>query len=195
MPDTKDRDRIFVFTGPDGSGRKSVAEAVGLTFGMVEVLSYTTRQPRSGEVNGITYHFITADAYSEMERRGEFLETVVIDGNSYGLKGSEVDESLAAHGCVYLILNREGATRIKNIYGAKVVRVFLFADRTTVQERQRALGLGEDVITRRMSHYDEAMGYRAECEHTFENIDLADTVSRITEILEGYLQRGLVDKD
>jgi guanylate kinase len=184
-----------VFTGPDGSGRKSVAEAVGQTFGMEKVISFVTRSPRPGEVNGQDYHLIRHEAYREMEQQGEFLESVEISGNHYGIRSMDVEENLYQNGCVYLILNHEGANILNKIYGDKVIRLFLYADRRTVEERERKLGLTEDVIAAHLSHYDLEMSYRGSCEHAFENYDLGQTTYEITNKLESYLQRDLVDKD
>lgn len=195
MYELKDRDKIIVFTGPDGSGRKSVAEAVGQTFGMDKVISFVTRLPRPGEVNGQDYHFITQEAYREMEQQGEFLESVEISGNLYGIRSRDVDSNLHLNGCVYLILNHEGADILKRIYGNKVIRLFLYADRRTIEARQRNLGLHEDVIVRHLNTYDLEMEYRNSCEHAFENYDLGQTTYEITNALETYLQRDLVDKD
>jgi guanylate kinase len=195
MSELKDRDKIIVFTGPDGSGRKSVAEAVGQTFGMEKVISFVTRSPRPGEVNGQDYHFISYEAYRELERKGEFLESVEIAGNLYGIRTRDVEDNLHFNGCVYLILNHEGANILKNIYGDKVIRMFLYADRRTVEERERKLGLAEDVIATHLSHYDLEMGYRSFCEHAIENYDLGQTTYEITNKLETYLQRDLIDKD
>lgn len=195
MYEYHDQETIIVYTGPDGSGRKSVAEAVGQTFGMAKVVSYVTRPPRPGEVNGQDYHFVTRETYEEMEAQGEFLESVAIDGQHYGIRGLDVEEHLDAKGCVYLILNREGADILKKVYGDKVVRLFLYADRRTVEERQRLLGLDPGTIAARLSHYDDEMNYRSSCEHAFENYDLGQTTYEITNALEAYLQRNLVDKD
>lgn len=195
MYEHKGPDRIFVYTGPDGSGRKSVAEAVGHTFGINKVLSYVTRKPRPGEVDGQDYHFITKETYREMEAQHEFIESVEIDGNFYGIRRVDVEQELQEHGCVYLILNREGAQLMKDIYGDTVVRLFIYADRETVEARQRKMGLDPEVVAAHLRRYDEEMEYRLSCEHAFGNYDLADTVSRITETLETYLQRGLVEKD
>jgi guanylate kinase len=195
MYELKDRDKIIVFTGPDGSGRKSVAEAVGQTFGMEKVISFVTRMPRPGEVNGQDYHFVSHEDYREMEQQGEFLESVEIAGNLYGIRSQDVESNLHLNGCVYLILNHEGADILTKIYGNKVVRLFLYADRRTVEERQRKLGLAEEVIGRNMNNFDLEMGYRNSCEHAFENYDLAQTTYEITNTLETYLQRDLVDKD
>ncbi|WP_276354591.1 guanylate kinase [Cohnella caldifontis] len=195
MQEHSGQGRIFVFTGPDGSGRKSVAEAVGHTFGMNMVVSYVTRAPRPGEVDGRDYRFVAAEVYEKMEGEGQFLESVRIDGHRYGIRRADVDGQLRDHGCAYLVLNREGAERIKSVYGDAAVRLFLYADRRTLEDRHRELGLDPDVVAARMRRYDEEMAYRFACEHSYGNYDLADTVSRITETLEGYLQRGLVDKD
>jgi guanylate kinase len=195
MYELKDRDKIIVFTGPDGSGRKSVAEAVGQTFGMEKVISFVTRSPRPGEVNGQDYHFISHEAYRELERQGEFLESVEIAGNLYGIRTRDVEDNLHQNGCVYLILNHEGANILKNRYGDKVIRMFLYADRRTVEERERKLGLAEDVIATHLSHYDLEMSYRSSCEHAIENYDLGQTTYEITNKLETYFQRDLVDKD
>ncbi|OXS58242.1 guanylate kinase [Cohnella sp. CIP 111063] len=189
------RNRIFVFTGPDGSGRKSVAEAVGQTFGMEKIVSYATRPPRPGEVNGQDYVFVNHDEYRELEQRGEFLESVEIDGQLYGIRSADIESKLDQHDSVYLILNHEGASILKHIYGDKAVRLFLYVDRRTAEDRQRNLGLPEEVIAKHLGHYERELGYRASCEHAFENYDLAQTTYEITNTLETYLQRDLVDKD
>lgn len=195
MYELRDRDLIIVFTGPDGSGRKSVAEAVSLTFGMAKVISFVTRAPRPGDVDGQDYHFITHELYKQMEQQGEFLESVEIDGELYGIRIRDVEEGLNKYGCIYTILNRDGAEILKNIYGEKVIRFFIYADRRTVEKRERKQGLDEAVIQSHLSHYDHDMAYRSSCEHSVENFDLGQATYEISNTLETYLKRGLVDKD
>ncbi|XEC95466.1 guanylate kinase [Paenibacillus tarimensis] len=195
MYELKDRELIFVFTGPDGSGRKTVADSVGTTLGIRKVLSYATRNPRPGEVDGQDYHFISRQLYDQMEAQSELLESVTINNNKYGLRERDIEQSFATNGCIYLIMNRDGADILKNMYGGRVVRLFIYADRATVEERQQKRGLSEDVIAAHLSHYDYDMDYMPQCEHAFENYDLAHTVFEITNTLEGYLGRDLVEKD
>ncbi|HZG56372.1 guanylate kinase [Paenibacillus sp.] len=186
---------IFVFTGPDGSGRKTVADAVGLTLGLRKVISYTTRARRPIEEDGQDYHFVTEAAFRESVAAGEFIEHLTIDGNRYGIKEADI-MSLYEKGSVYLILNRHGADILRRQFGDSVVRIFVYADRGTVRSRQVADGLSEPEIERHLSHYDEDMSYGPQCEHTVENInDLGHTIFHVTNILEEYLQRDLVDKD
>ncbi|UVI30795.1 guanylate kinase [Paenibacillus spongiae] len=195
MVELNDRELIFVFTGPDGSGRKTVADSVGTTFGMPKVLSYATRMPRPGEVNGQDYHFITPELYELMDNGGEFIESVALQNNRYGLKGSDIEQSFQKEGCIYLVVNPEGAEILKQMYGDHVIRIFIYADRATVESRERKQGIEEAVIADHLEYYEMAMAYQSSCEHAFENYDLAHTVFDITNTLEHYLQRDLVERD
>lgn len=187
--------RIFVFTGPDGSGRKTVADMVGSTLELEKVLSCTTRSRRPGEQEGQDYQFLCAEQFREADESGAFIESVFIDGHYYGIRHADIERLSAANKHAYLILNTKGASILKAVYGERVVEVFLYADRTSVESRQRERGDAEDVIRKHMSHYDEAMAYMGECAHVFENLDLAHTVFEITNRLESYLDRHLLNLD
>ena len=58
MYQIKEKEKIFIYTGPDGSGRKTLSKMVATTFDMETVLSYTTRPPRHYEQDGVDYHFV-----------------------------------------------------------------------------------------------------------------------------------------
>ncbi|MBP3967264.1 guanylate kinase [Paenibacillus lignilyticus] len=195
MSEQKDRELIFVFTGPDGSGRKTVADSVGTTLGITKVISYATRRPRPGEVNGQDYHFITPELYDQFDADGDFIESVTVNGNRYGLRGKDIAYSLKKGGSIYLILNHEGAHALKDMYGERVVRLFIYADRRTVQERQAQEGIDPDIIKSNLDQYETAIRYQPRCEHAFENYDLAHTVFEISNTLESYLERNLEERD
>ncbi|EXX84545.1 guanylate kinase [Paenibacillus darwinianus] len=195
MYESQDRKLIFVFTGPDGSGRKTVAYTAGQTLGIPKVISYATREPRPGEVNGQDYHFISDALYDQLEEQDEFLESVTIGTHRYGIREYDIEQSIQANGRVYVVLNRDGAEILKGMYGDRVVRICIYADRETVTERQRGIGLPEDVIESHLAHYDYDMAYQAACELAYENYDLAYTVHDLTKTLEGYLNRNLVERD
>ncbi|MDF2959014.1 MAG: guanylate kinase [Paenibacillus sp.] len=196
MYELKEQDVIFIFTGPNGAGRKTVAQMSGDTLGMKQVISYTTRAPRSAEVDGQDYHFVTPEVFAEGQKNNEFIEVIEIDGNRYGVKEKDIADTLKKHGAVYLILNRFGAEAVKKLYDTKAVRIFIYADRQTILKREEQRGDSPELIERYMSHFEEEMAYKDSCEHIFENLDLAHTVFDLTKTLDdNYLHRNLVDKD
>jgi guanylate kinase len=191
----KDRELIFVFTGPHGAGRKTVAEMSGSTLEMKQVISCTTRPKRAAEVEGQDYYFLTPDEFADTEARGEFVELSTINNHFYGIRNNDIQRMFLTSGSIYLILNRFGASTLKKLYGDKVVRIFIYANRDTLEKRMRESGDSEVDIQLYLSHYEEEMAYRDECEHVFENVDLAHTVFDLTKTLDETLGRNLVDLD
>ncbi|MFB5198411.1 guanylate kinase [Neobacillus sp. KR4-4] len=191
----KNKEKLFIYTGPDGSGRKTVAKMVATAFDMETVISYTTRSPRHYEKNGEDYHFINEDTFKKMEDNQEFLECVEIDGIHYGIREEDIVKAFESHNLVYLTLNPEGTEKLKQMYGDRVMRFFIYADRDTVIERQKERQDNDQDIARHMAHYDETMNYKNSCEHAFENYDSPQISFQVSEVIEEFLERGFIVTD
>ncbi|MCM3670462.1 guanylate kinase [Mesobacillus maritimus] len=191
----KEKEKLFIYTGPDGSGRKTIAKMVATAFDMETVLSYTTRPPRHYEQDGEDYHFVTVEQFKLMQENQEFLESVEIDGFHYGIREEDIVKAFESHNLVYLTLNPEGTEKLKNIYGDKVMRFFIYADRETVIRRQKKREDNAETIERHMKHYDEIMTYKNQCEHVFENYDRPQVSFQISEVIEKFLDRDFIVTD
>ncbi|MFC5446952.1 guanylate kinase [Paenibacillus aestuarii] len=191
----KEREMIFVFTGPHGAGRKTVAEMSGSTLGMKQVISYTTRPPKATEVDGQDYHFISPAQFVAAQAANEFIEVSTVNDHLYGIKSSDIEQMFKSSGSIYLILNRSGAQTLKQLYNEHVVQVLIYADKETLAERMRESGDSPEVIASYLSHYEEEIAYRDQCDHVFENVDLAHTVFDLSKTLDQYLNRNLLDLD
>jgi guanylate kinase len=192
MYELKAKQKIFIYTGPDGSGRRTLAKMVATAFDMESVLSYTTRPIKSYEKDGEDYHFVTKETFEKMAKNHEFLEQTQIDDFHYGIREQDIIDAFREHKLVYLTLNQKGADLVKEVYGDKVVRIFVYANRDTVELRQKQRGDDEEAIQSHMNHYEETMQYKDECEHSFENYDLPQVSFQISELIEQYLQRDLI---
>lgn len=195
MYQLKEKERIFVFTGPDGSGRKTVADMVGNTMGLRKVVSYTTRERRPSEVDGQDYHFITREKFLELQNNREFIEVEEVNGNLYGIKGYDIEKMFKHNDFIYVVLNASGARVLKQLFGEKVIRIFIYVDRDVIIERQKLIGASEEVLKAHFNNYDQDMAYKPECRHAFENTDLAHTVFAVSQVLESYLDRQLEERD
>ncbi|WP_071394569.1 guanylate kinase [Bacillus tuaregi] len=195
MYNIKGKEKLFIYTGPDGSGRKTIAKMVATTFDMETVLSYTTRPPRHYEQDGEDYYFINEETFKQMEAKEEFLESVEIDGFHYGIREEDVVKAFENHNLVYLTLNPEGTDKLKQMYGDRVMRFFIYADRDTVLNRLKARNESDEDIIRHMNHYHDIMLYKNSCEHSFENFDLPQVSFQISEVIEKFLDRDIIVTD
>lgn len=174
---------IIVFTGTSGAGRKTIARKVGEALGLRQVVSATTRAPRDPERPDTDYHYISIEQFDRLKREDAFVQTVEIDGRHYGVLRQEMDRALAAGQGISLVLNREGADAVKRLYGDRVIRVFIYVDKTTVRERLESKGARFEQIESYLDHYADEVTYRRQCEYTFENVDLERTAASIIDEL------------
>lgn len=176
---------LFIFTGTSGSGRKTTAKRALKNSPIIHLPSYTDRPPRDKEHPDADYRYLTPERFDILRNLHYFAEEVTIDRFRYGVAGRELNDALREGRSVYLILNREGADRIRSLYGDRVVRIFLYVEKRLVKERLEAKGMPYEIIDRYLSHYTDEVTYRKECEHVIENVDADRTAALIRDIVEG----------
>ena len=116
---------LFVISSPSGGGkgtliRRVLAEGLGLSYSV----SWTTRAPRPGERDGVSYHFVTVDEFERMRAAGGFLEWAVVHGNLYGTARSVVAQELSEGHDIILEIDVQGAAAVRAMM-ASVVGVFI----------------------------------------------------------------------
>jgi guanylate kinase len=104
---------LFVISAPSGAGKTTLCTALRQKPEFVWSVSCTTRPPRSGEINGEDYHFLTRDDFSKRLTAGEFLEHAEVHGNRYGTLKQPVLENLSDGIDVLLDIDTRGASNIR----------------------------------------------------------------------------------
>ena len=88
---------LFIVSAPSGGGKTSLVNALLEAEPELKLklsVSYTTRPPRPGEMNGREYHFVSVPEFERMLKASEFLESAVIYGNRYGTSRKWIAEQL-----------------------------------------------------------------------------------------------------
>src|SRR5512142_1136977 len=86
---------LLVLSAPSGAGKTTLAHRFRATHeDAVFSVSATTRAPRGAERDGVDYHFLSPDRFSELVRAGAFAEWAEVHGQRYGTLRSTVDEAL-----------------------------------------------------------------------------------------------------
>ncbi|MGK0468206.1 guanylate kinase [Clostridium sp.] len=153
----KSRGQLIVISGPSGAGKGTVCKAILEKNNFWISISATTRSPRSTEVDGINYYFITKEKFMEKIAAEDFLEYAEVYGNYYGTPKSEVLKVLDSGRDVILEIDIQGALMVKTSYPKGL---FIFILPPSMEElKNRITNRGsetpESLITRFTSAHKE----------------------------------------
>lgn len=179
------RGLLFVVSAPSGTGKTTVVER------LVQVLqdlslsrSYTSRQMRGGEADGVDYNFITRTRFEEMAAADEFLEWADVFGNLYGTCAADAERDLSAGRDLVLVIDVQGARQVRRRC-AGTVGVFVMPPSFQVLE-QRLRGRSadpEDAIQRRLQTARSEVAAFAEYDYVVVNDELDACVDRLRAIV------------
>ncbi len=165
MMDQSGHGILWILSAPSGAGKTSLARAlVAATSRLRDSVSYTTRLPRPGEVDGVDYHFVSPAVFAGMADSGDFLEHARVHGNDYGTSEQWVKDQLLAGVDCLLEIDWQGARQVRERLPGQAVSIFILPPSLEALEaRLRDRGQDSDaVIHRRLAaardellHYDE----------------------------------------
>ncbi len=164
---------LVVISGPAGSGKGTVNRVLMEQPDYVFSVSATTRAPRPGEVDGVNYHYITAEEFEKRIQADELLEYTKYCGNYYGTLKRETEAVLESGKNLILEIEVEGAMNVKRLCPDSAVLIMLLPPSYAVQE-QRLRGRAtepEDVILRRLERAKEEMEYLGQYDYVVYNYD------------------------
>jgi guanylate kinase len=150
--DGKQRGVLLVLAGTSGAGKGTVGSLLRAADRELHwSVSWTTRAPRTGEQEGIDYHFVSRDAFEALRDAGGFLEWFEVYGDLKGTPIEYVDEQLAAGHDVMLEIDVQGALAVKH-RRPEALLVFVQAP-SRAEQRRRLEARGsetEESIARRI---------------------------------------------
>ncbi|HYG31715.1 MAG TPA: guanylate kinase [Methylophilaceae bacterium] len=162
---------LFIITAPSGAGKTSlVRELLACDANVQKSVSYTTRQPRPGEVSGQDYHFVDESQFLHMLKEGAFLESAEVHGARYGTAQEQVEAVLDEDRDVVLEIDWQGAAQVRSLY-PQAVSIFVLPP-SLESLRQRLTNRGQDsdgVIARRWAAAREEMSHVGEFDYVTIN--------------------------
>lgn len=180
---------LLVLTGPSGSGKGTVLGVYRKDHDVYFSVSNTTRGPRTGEVDGVHYHFISHEDFEEKIRQGSMLEYAEYCGNYYGSPRDKAEEQMALGRTVILEIEAQGAMQVKKNC-PESVRIFIVPPSMKVL-RERLIGRGTEpmeVVEKRLAKALEEIAHVDEFDYVVINDKLDDAVHDFTEIIDACEQ-------
>ncbi len=176
---------LFVICAPSGAGKSTlVARLLEAVPGLVFSVSWTTRPPRPGEVDGRAYRFTDEPGFRARIAAGEFLEWAEVHGRLYGTARSDVDQALAAGRDLLLDIDVQGAEQVRRSRLPSVSIFILPPDRATLEARLRGRATeNEAALARRLGNAAREIARWPEFDYLVVNDELERAAAELTAIV------------
>ena len=179
------RGTLFVVSSPSGGGKGTIIRHVlAVVENLSYSVSYTTRAPRLGEVDGREYYFVSRDIFDEMIAAGEFLEWACVHGNLYGTAKNQILAETAAGSDIILEVDVQGAASVRRLLMDSVSIFILPPSYEVLRERLIARGTDspEELAVRLRNAPEELRQYSA-----FDYVIINDEVKRAVNQLASII--------
>ncbi|HEY0664852.1 MAG TPA: guanylate kinase [Gallionella sp.] len=176
---------LFVISAPSGAGKTSLVQALLNINPQIHLsVSYTTREPRHGEVDGKAYNFVSRETFLEMARNGDFMESAEVYGNLYGTSQRWISQEMAKGNDVLLEIDWQGAAQVRKMF-PDCVSIFILPPSMQALE-QRLHGRGKDsaeVIARRMAAVRGDVAHVSEFDYVIINDNLNEALRELNAVV------------
>lgn len=176
---------IAIISGFSGAGKGTVVAELVKRYGYAISVSATTRAPRDGETEGISYFFKTKEEFERMIHNDELIEYAQYVGNYYGTPKEYVLEQVAAGKDVLLEIEMQGALKVKEKFPD--VSLIFVTPPSAAGLRERLIKRGTesmDVIDKRLARAKEECAYMKEYDYIVINDDLGECVEQMHQLLQ-----------
>jgi guanylate kinase len=177
---------LFIISAPSGGGKTSlIAKLLERDTHLAVSVSHTTRKRRSGETDGVNYHFVDTQAFAKMTTDQAFVEYAEVFGNFYGTSKAAVRAQLDQGRDVILEIDWQGARRVREDYPRAISIFILPPSRETLKTRlNRRAQDNAAAIAERTNQAQLEMSHCADYDYLVVNDDFATAIEELACIVD-----------
>ena len=182
---------LFMVAAPSGAGKSTLVNALLAKEPDLRLsISYTTRAPRPGEVDGREYHFTSVEDFLAKKDNGEFLEYAEVHGNYYGTSRVLINQFMQAGTDMLLEIDWQGTQQVKKQFPHAVGIFILPPSIEALEQRLKKRGQdSEQVITKRLLAAGGEIAHAPEFEYVIINQDFETALSELIAIITATRSR------
>ena len=181
-----DKENIMVIlSSPSGVGKTTLTKKIQQKYKNFKIsVSHTTRTPRSNEVDGVDYHFVSKEKFKELIDKGKFYEYAKIFENYYGTLKSIVDETIKENDILFDI-DWQGTKQLSKFKNLNLIKIYLITGKKELKSRliKRNQNTDEEV-KKRFDSFDEDIKHWNDYDYIIINQHLENCFRQIENIIE-----------
>lgn len=188
------RGRLFILSAPSGAGKTTLCKRLIKRFeDIIYSISYTTREPRKDEKNGVDYYFISKDEFGKRIKEAKWAEWAEVHGNFYGTSAEHLNNAMLSGKDILLDIDVKGATQILKHYPESITIFIMPPSFEALKIRMESrCSDAREVIEQRLKNAKKEMAQRRLYKHEIINDNLDKATSELFALVEKYRAGGLV---
>ena len=192
----EEKGMMFVLSSPSGTGKTTLAKKIAENNTNFSIsISHTTRKPRSNEINGKDYYFVSTVEFEDLIKKNNFYEYANIFDNRYGTLKKPVLELLSRGKDVLFDIDWQGTKQLSENKNLSLVTFFILPPNRKVL-KERLLNRHEkqeEIVEKRMNKFNEEVSHWNEYNYVVVNDDLNECYNTILSIIMSE-KKGLSQK-
>ena len=177
---------MVILSSPSGVGKTTLTKKIQQKYPSFKIsVSHTTRPPRSNEVDGVDYHFVSMEKFKELIKQKKFYEYAEIFENFYGTLKENVDQTIIDNDIIFDI-DWQGTKQLSKFKNLKLIKIYLITD-SKKELKNRLIKRdqnSEEEIKKRYSAFDEDIKHWNDYDYIVINKNLDVCFKQIEKIIE-----------
>lgn len=173
---------MIVLVGESASGKSSIERNLVDNYGYKKIVSYTTRQPRQGEIDGVDYHYISENQFTKLQKEGYFAEVGEYNGWHYGTAKKDCISDKVA------VVTPHGLRQLKKIPDLDIHAFYINVPRRDrlIKILQRGDNI-EEAYRRSLSDVGQFDGIADEVDYIIDNKAYSKTIEQMSKTVLSHL--------
>ena len=184
---------MVVLSSPSGVGKTTITKKIQQKYPSFKLsVSHTTRTPRSNEVNGVDYHFVSKEFFENLVKKNEFYEYAKIFDNYYGTLKKNINDTIIENDIIFDI-DWQGTKQLSNFKELNLLKIFLIPD-SKDELKKRLVSRNQNTpeeIEERFNAYKDDIKHWKDYDYIVINKNLENCFNQIKKIIFNQKNQSL----
>ena len=176
----------IVLSSPSGAGKTTITKKLSQKYPNIKIsISHTTRKPRSNEIDGVDYHFVSHEEFEKLIKKNSFFEHAKIFDNYYGTSKNSVNKLHQENYDVVFDIDWQGTKQLSKFKKLNLIKIFILPpDKDELKKRLINRNQDNDkIVKKRLKQYENDVQHWFDYDYVVINNDLESCFSQIEKII------------